>query len=347
MGTDFIQQKIDETMVEIPVRQTINGIKIRMGREYTPFPYANGDKARLLTRMVIHYLQTRDKKHEPTVIGGMSSGSPYQPMCASLCKALSDGLGYKVHNIFCNSSHSSKGKEYLEIAESFGAVHQREGINGQGKGLQTKIKAFANTIPGSMYVPYAITPDIGKGNEYFANMYMVGAHQVKALQDSGVKKIYIPFGSANSSTSMVYGLNKFMDWHEVEEIVFVCVAANAEKQKKVLEDNIRNILEWDKGCPYDSLFGEPATLFGPGRVGLSDKIKMSFLDTSKEKKRYGQLSWDYSQLRHEEFELLDGTKYDHHPRYEGKAWAKMRELWPEELENEENMFWEVGGPLLP
>lgn len=345
--SDFIQQKIAETEEIIPVRQTINGIKIRMGREYAPFPYANGDKARLLTRMVIHYLQTRDKSFEPTVIGGMSSGSPYQPMCASLCKALSDGLGYKVNNIFCNSSHSSKGKEYLEIAESFGARHQNEGINGQGKGLQTKIKAFASTIPGSMYVPYAITPDVGLGKDYFAEMYEVGARQVKALAGTGVKKIYIPFGSANSSTSMVYGLNKYIDYHAVEEIVFVCVAANAEKQKRVLESNLRNILDADTGCAYDSLFGDTPTLFSPGRPGLSSRIKMSFFDTSKEKKRYGQLAWDYSQLQHEKFELLDGTVFDHHPRYEGKAWAKMRELWPEELENEENMFWEVGGPLLP
>lgn len=342
---EFLQERVNDTHEIIPVRQTSNGISIRMGREYAPWAYTNGDKARLLLNMIVHYLDNRDESLPATVIGGMSSSSPYQPMCSVTCHSLSAGLDYKVNNIFCNASSSASGKEYLEIAVEYGAKHQNEGINGQGKGLQTKIKAFADTVAGSMYVPYAITPDIGLGAKYFADMYHVGAMQVKALKDTDIKKIYMPFGSANSSTSMVYGICKYWEYHEVEEIVFICVAGNAEKQKGILESNLKHIFSADKDVKFSSLFTQTGNLFGDGIVGLDSEVKLTFIDTSKEKVKEGKLCWDYGNKQYEKFSV-DGVEYDHHPTYEGKMWAKMKEIMPEELNEPTNLFWEVGGPLL-
>lgn len=213
---------------------------------------------------------------------------------------------------------------------------------GYNSSLQGRCKALLEERPEWLYGEYGITldhntHDINKVAEFAA----LGGYQVKNIPDN-VKRLIIPFGSANSAVGILTGLA--LHGHKnIEKVVLVGIGPN---RLKWLEERLNligkvlgvqeGITNWDRNYIHNPELN---------RVGsTADKFDWMKLKSDKKKPNF--------RVTHVDLHTTNWVRYDNlmeesfggielHPRYEGKVMRYIKQNMPE-LINSESLFWIVG-----
>ena len=178
----------------------------------------NGSKCRQL----LHLFLERPKDADTVIHATNVNSSPQTPMTAVManhfglrCIQVAGGTNFK----------SISEKELPKFATMFGTEYEISMGSGFNKNIQRRVKDIMKDFPNSFTVERDITLDHRlKENtpEKILKFHEVGAYQTKNFPDH-ITDLIMPFGSANSTTSVILGLSRAkpkslkrlpLVWHE-------------------------------------------------------------------------------------------------------------------------------------
>jgi hypothetical protein len=299
--------------------------------KFAPLGYGgiNGSKLRQCI-----WLVNEAKTNNPEInflLSGSSVKSPQLPMGSAVAKHF--GME-SAHVIGATNPISSIKLNMVEMASWFGAGFDITKIAYNAM-LQKRVKALLETpVPytsnklkdKTFYLEYGITLD-HKNNlpQKIHDFHYLGANQVRNIPKN-VDTVIIPFGSANSATSVLFGLFRFNKFH----IKNVYIIGIGPSKIKFLEERLKIISIYSgidctnflKHFEYEGFRGYTENklgfnlfyddLHGGGYVDYQDEIKFSV------------------------------GNIELHPTYEAKVMKYITEKYGDSLINEKSLFWIVG-----
>lgn len=283
--------------------------EIRAGRWYkredmfAPMGYGGPNGAKL--RQLIHLVERRGERPKG-ILTGASVLSPQISMAALVGRHY--GIPVKIvigaANVITAARHPN-----VRIALDAGAEFHFVEV-GYNPYLQGVVNRLAPEHEGWMKLCYGITTEPEDGDEAVTAFHAVGAEQVRNIPDE-VTTIYCPLGSANSATSLLYGLAKFPA-HRVERVILFGIGPT---KLQWMHDRLAQI-ERSSGLKIQERYRthyETKPLF-PSEAPEPGHTEMDLLHYDL----HGTGFADYGDRVPYE---LDGIKF--HPTYEGKILAYM------------------------
>ena len=291
---------------------------------FCPLGYGgiNGSKLRQAVWLGHTYL-TDEIKY---VVGGMSNHSPQHPMQAAVARHYG-----KTDIDVCFSSTGIpdfKREPMLELANWIGCqffVLTNSAYNNNFQMWANRVKK--SLTPEAFRMEYGITLDLSHSAQEIEAFHRVGAEQVRNIPEN-VENLIITFGSANSATSVLYGLTLYPK-KNLKRIYLIGVGPD---KRQYLVDRLCKIMEYThmetrmfKGLDY------PKTVYSP--LPKEFPYEVTYLTTWH---KYT----DYSKL-------LTGISFggiDFHPRYEAKTFNFIKTARPDLIKNT-TLFWIVGSDV--
>lgn len=311
------------TPVEL-IEEPRGGMLFKRDDYFCPLGYGgiNGSKLRQAMWLGNTYLTDKIKY----VVGGMSDHSPQHPMQAAVARHYGKT---DIDVCFSSTGVPDFNKEpMLELANWFGCkffVLSKSAFN-------SSFQCWANRILDSLYpesfkMEYGITLELSHSSKEIEAFHRVGAEQVRNIPDS-VEDLIITFGSANSATSILYGLILYPK-KNLKRIYLIGVGPD---KRQYLTERLYRIREAShletrlfKGLEYDQVIYDSVPKAFP--------YEIVYLTTWY---RYT----DYNRL-------LQGESFgniDFHPRYEAKTFNFIRIVRPD-LIKDTTLFWIVGSDV--
>lgn len=292
----------------------------RRGRTYfkredyfAPLGYGsiNGAKLRQLIYLVTSQLMTAPETRG--ILSGSVAGSPQHPMVAAVA------AHFGLMAVLIVGARGVAGHPNLELAERFGASFQFMNV-GYARALESTVFKMRDT--DELFSDfYALETNITLTTRHAAPEAVSAFHDAAAVQVTNlppeVTRIVMPCGSAISATSVLSGLARFPDAHNVSEVVLMGIGNVGSTDLSYLYDRL------ELTAPY------PADYFSrPNAPGGAVHIRHIDLN--------GAGFCRYSDLMPFRYE---GIRF--HPRYEGKVmnWIERHEP---ELLDDRTVFWIVG-----
>lgn len=163
----------------------------------------NGSKCRQL----LHLFETRPEGVDTVVHATNVNASPQTPMTAAManhyglrCVQIAGGTNFKAIN----------RHKFPLFATMFGTEYEIDSGSGFNVNIQKRVREVRKKFPHSFNIERDITLDHLRAEntpEKVEAFHAVGAHQVGNFPDS-VEDLILPFGSANSATSVLLGLSR-------------------------------------------------------------------------------------------------------------------------------------------
>lgn len=293
---DRCQVHWEDHLLDLTPVEEVGGICFKREDKFAPLGPGNinGSKLRQLIWLF-------SQQQYPGVVSGAVTASPQLPMVAACAKHW---------NIPCVQFTGGQG-EMVNAGEKFGAETRL--INpGYAPTLNAQAKKLAAS-KGWLHVETNITLEhkINPGERIEA-FHRLGSEQVRNIPDHA-EHLFVPAGSCNSLTSILYGLARFRP-KSLKTVHLFRIMGNVPKHKKWTDerlDIIRKVTGEELSLPYT--FVEHDLVDG----GYTSYEKMMPC-------RYRELQF--------------------HPRYEGKCFCYIKDH-PEKfrhLLNEKSLFWIIG-----
>jgi len=163
----------------------------------------NGSKCRQL----LHLFETRPAGVDTVIHATNVNSSPQTPMTA----AMAHHYGLRCIQVAGGSSHKSLSTKDLPLfATMFGTEYETTMGSGFNVNIQRRVRDIMKDFPNSFTIERDITLDHKlefNGPEKILAFHDVGAYQTKNFPDH-IEELVIPFGSANSTTSVLLGLSR-------------------------------------------------------------------------------------------------------------------------------------------
>lgn len=332
----------DEHLYEmVPVQEITNPetgqtMKFKRGDYFAPLGYGgiNGDKL----RVAIHILNEHAKRGgAPLLAHGTVMGSPQSPMAAAVARH----FGYKTITVLGGTKpETCIKKDTIQMAAWFGSDFAFVG-NGYNNVIQPRVqKILAERAPTGLYLEYGITLDHNKHPAAdIAAFHGIGAEQVKNIPDD-VDTIVIPFGSANSGTSILLGLCKYPK-PNIKEVVLVGIGPN---RVKFMQERLA-VIGKELGINTDMFdLTETDKLSTPNNTASVASFFGSETTATPRAKYYRMTHYDLHSTKYVEYNDLmeyNWNGLELHPRYEGKVMTYLQDKHPE-LIRPTALFWIVG-----
>jgi len=322
----------------VPVQELANPVtgqtmKFKRGDYFAPLGYGgiNGDKL----RVAIHILSEHAKRGGAKLLAhGTVMGSPQSPMAAAVARH----FDYKTITVLGGTKpETCIKKDTIQMAAWFGSEFAFVG-NGYNNVIQPRVqKILAERAPTGLYLEYGITLDHNKHPAAdIAAFHGIGAEQVQNIPDD-VDTLVIPFGSANSGTSILLGLCKYPK-PNIKEVVLVGIGPNRVRfmQERLavigkhlgIDTDMFDLTETDKVEVNKT--ADIANFFDGGPTTRAKYYRMTHYDLHSTK------YVEYNDLMEYNWNGLEL-----HPRYEGKVMTYLQEKHPE-LIRPTALFWIVG-----
>ncbi len=333
----------DEHLFEmVPVHVLENPVtgqtmSFKRGDWFAPLGYGgiNGDKL----RVAIHIMNEHVKRGGDKVLAhGTVMGSPQSPMAAAVARH----FGYKTITVLGGTKpETCIKKDTIQMTAWFGSEFAFVG-NGYNNVIQPRVrKILAEKAPSGLYLEYGITLDHAKhGAEALTAFHSIGAEQVKNIPDH-INKLVIPFGSANSGTSILFGLCKYPK-PNIKEIVLIGIGPNRVKfmQERLaimgkhtgINTDLFDLTEMDKPAAPENKTASLSSFFGEET------------QPTQRAKFYKMTHYDLHETKYVKYEDLMPYSWgdlELHPRYEGKVMTYLQERLPQ-LIVPSTLFWIVG-----
>lgn len=158
----------------------------------------NGSKYRACRHLITSAVVEFGIDH---VVTAQSVRSPQAAICATLCEEL--GLKCTVV-VGASKPHTAIKHPSVAIAMAAGADLDTTARLAYNNVIQPYAARLARKL-GAWQLPYAISPPAEAGREAVEAFLAVGGEQVRNMPDA-LETLIIPFGSANTSASILYGL---------------------------------------------------------------------------------------------------------------------------------------------
>lgn len=247
------------------------------------------------------------------IVGGMSYHSPQLIMQSAIAKH----FGKKVICVTSGTSQNALKHEMIRGAQWFGSSLVCN-INPPYNGvLQKKCREVRSKLGESrtFYLEYGITLGFEHPFKEIFDFHEVGANQVRNIPEE-IKSLVVPFGSANSATSILLGLSMYPKENLKDIYLFGVGPDKREYLTKRLEGMSR--FAGVDTCIFEGLeYSSPKKNF---------KYKIHYIPPK----------YTYADLVYHNCEDI---KF--HPTYEGKVFDVMKNSFPE-LITPETLFWIVG-----
>lgn len=326
------------TRVDWPVQH-----RIRYKREdtFAPLGYGgiNGSKLRQLIYLVDRYCREEAEyglRADGTVAGIITGASVLSPQ-VSMAALVGRHYGLPVVVVLGATSHATAGRHpNVAIAQAAGAdfIYTPVAYNPT---LQRQVTAIAQRpeFAGWYRLHYGITTPEEASDEDVAAFHAVGAHQVAPDQLQGVRTLVMTMGSANSCTSVLYGIAKQRP-RDLERVVLLGVGPT---RLKWLQERLEAIGRAE----------------GADITGLYHRRYHDHPDLEAAHQTDGPITIEHHDLHATGFATYqdkmpahaDGI--DFHPTYEGKAirWLNRRmPRWWADADGD-TLFWIVGSEPRP
>lgn len=213
-----------------PIEQKSDGMFYKREDLFAPMGSnsINGSKCRQLL-----YLFEQRPKNSDTVIHATNlNSSPQTPMTAAMARH------YKLRCIQVGggTNYESMNKKELPLfATMLGAEYYLDCKCGYNVVIQKKVQDLMKHFSNSFTIERDITLDHRlpkNSSEDILNFHKVGAHQVKNIPDF-IENLILPFGSANSATSVILGLYQNKDkFKNLKNIYLVNVGVDKRQYMK-------------------------------------------------------------------------------------------------------------------
>ena len=314
---DRNQVKWEDYLFKLTPVEKLGEIWFKREDYFAPLGYnsVNGSKLRQCIWLVNQWVKS---KRVRGVISGSVVGSPQHPFISSICKH------YGISCLTVTGSKNYLQHKNMRLANEMGSKFYVSKV-GYAKTLEAICYRLQKKLPGHEVLETNITVDEKRNSpERVEAFHYIGAYQVKNIPDH-IETIFIPSGSCNSITSILYGIS-MMPPKNLKRIFIMGIGNNGSKNlkyipqrleiiSKVIGKNINDNFDW-------SIIG--------GKVG---NIKMIHHNLN------GSGFCEYADWFEEDYQ---GIKF--HPRYEGKCWRyiqqNMEEFKP--YFNDKSLFWIVG-----
>jgi 1-aminocyclopropane-1-carboxylate deaminase/D-cysteine desulfhydrase-like pyridoxal-dependent ACC family enzyme len=179
----------------------------------------NGSKLRQL----IYLIGTAVENGATEIVTAASVRSPQLSMTAIVGAA----FGLPVHIILgATKPETSMKYPNVRIAALADAVFHYVKV-GYNPFLQARAREMRDARPGSYLVNYGITTEGAATPEEVEAFHKVGATQTLNLPD--VETLVLPCGSANTTVSVLYGLNCLRPLGNLKKVVLVGIGPNREE----------------------------------------------------------------------------------------------------------------------
>lgn len=187
-----------------PVEQKSDGMWYKREDKFAPMGIngINGSKCRQL----LYLFDTMPKETTTVVHATNLNSSPQTPMTAAMAKH----YRYRCIQVAGGTTVESMNKKDLPLfATMFGTEYDVGVGSGFNVVIQKRVSDIIQTIPNSQTIERDITLDhkLPKNDaKDVKNFHQVGAYQTKNIPEH-ITDLIIPFGSANSTTSVLLGLS--------------------------------------------------------------------------------------------------------------------------------------------
>jgi len=257
----------------------------------------NGSKCRQL----LYLFDNMPKSTDIVIHSTNLNSSPQTPMCA----ALANHYNFKCLQVGGGTSLESMNQKELPIfATLFGTKYDLTPRSGFNVVIQKRVRDLLELYPNSTTIERDITLDhhISSNLKKIKPFHEVGAYQVKNFPDF-IEDLIIPFGSANSSTSILLGINQYLP-KKLKNIHLVNVGV--DKRRYMFERL--------------SLMGVDISIFETKYNIIFHETKMPYSKKIKGLK-------------------VDDITF--HYRYEAKVYDHIQKYHPD-LINSKTLFWIIG-----
>ena len=162
----------------------------------------NGSKCRQL----LHLFENRPTGVDTVVHATNVNSSPQTPMTA----VMANHYGLRCIQVAGGTNYESiSKKEFPKFATMFGVEYDLKCKVAYNVAIQKRVKEIMEHIPNSFTIERDITLDhkLPKNKiDDVRKFHEVGAYQTRNIPDH-IEDLILPFGSANSATSVLYGLH--------------------------------------------------------------------------------------------------------------------------------------------
>jgi len=280
------------------------GTSMHFKREDKYAPLGQGGINGSKLRQCIWLASEASKAGYTAMVNGTVVGSPQSPMGAAVFRH----FGMRCVTVLgATKARTCVKHPMIRMASWFGSEFAFVG-SGYNSTIQPRCRQIRDA-EGAFYLEYGITLDHADNRrEDVADFHILGGEQAANIPE-GVKRLVIPFGSANSATSVLTGLLEH-GFKDLEEIHLIGIGPHRMRylQERVdiagdlyggIEEVSRNVTI----CHYD--------LHGTNWVRYNDLMPETYAGVAL------------------------------HPRYEGKVMRYLKAELPHLL-NPETLFWIVG-----
>lgn len=188
-----------------PIEQKSNGMWYKREDKFALLGIntLNGSKCRQL----LHLFETRPQGVDTVIHATNVNSSPQTPMTA----AMAEHYGLRCIQVAGGSNHKSLSEKELPLfATMFGTEYEISMGSGFNKNIQRRVREIMEDFPNSFTIERDITLDHNLAQntpDKILAFHEVGAYQTKNFPDF-IEDLVIPFGSANSATSILLGLSR-------------------------------------------------------------------------------------------------------------------------------------------
>lgn len=293
----------------------------------------NGSKARQCLWLINEYM-----KQDTTpkgIITGTVLKSPQHLIVSSIARHY--GIP-SVHIVGGTNPNSAIKVPNIRISNYLGAKFDFKCGTGYNSSLQKRTKELNRSeYPSYFYVEYGITLNHKLHSaDRIEQFHRVGAEQVKNIPDN-ISTIIIPFGSGNSTTSILYGLSLYKP-KNLKKVILVGIGPEKIDYVEERLDVIKSISNVE-----------------------NKNFKRNYIHNKEKENKYNALNlnipkentdYDYELVIYDlhstgvykysdsiNYVLEDGTKL--HGTYEAKVMTWARNNIPEDF-NQGTLFWIVG-----
>lgn len=283
----------------------------------------------------------------------ISEGGHPDLFSASVCHSPQLLMGAAIANHYGGQTYSVLGvttpekclkHDMVKGASWFGTKWDFIG-SGFNNALQPHCKKLNKELnPKGFFMEYGISLDHNlEKPSRIAAFHEVGGEQVKNIPDD-VETLILPFGSANSATSIFTGLAKYKK-PNLKKIILIGIGPNKikwiENRLKIIGDELgyKDILAWKKNYTHNK--------------DLESKTKKSKFTNLFEAPVEEQELEPLFEVQHYDLHTTKWVSYNDlmhhswgdivlHPRYEGKVMKYVLENLRSEI-SPKALFWIVGG----
>jgi len=279
------------------------GMTFKREDKFAPLGYGGINGSKL--RQCIWLASEAKKAGYSSMVNGTVVGSPQSAMGA----AVFNHFGMKTTTVLgATKPTTCLRHNMIKMAAWFGSDFDFVG-SAYNSTIQPRCKSIAD-MEDRFYLEYGITLDHAKNSgKRVSDFHLLGGYQTKNIPDY-IEDLIIPFGSANSTCSILVGLGASM-----KRIKNVHLVGIGPDKRKYLQERV-DLIGGLTGLPNYTQLSQMTNilhydLHGTGWVAYNDLMKES----------YGDI-------------IL-------HPRYEGKVMRYLRQNLPG-LIKETSLFWIVG-----